>query len=72
MDKIVAPKMTQPEINTGLLMEFDSVRMRSNLVLVAIYKKGQNFKIFQNYRQDDQEVDAISCFFPLRSRRNAH
>jgi uncharacterized protein (DUF2141 family) len=42
--------MMQPEINTGLLVEFDSVRMRSNLVLVAIYKKGQNFNIFQNYR----------------------
>jgi uncharacterized protein (DUF2141 family) len=40
--------MMQPEINTGLLVEFDSVRMRSNLVLVAIYKKGQNFNIFQN------------------------
>ena len=37
--------MTQPETNTGLLVEFDSVRMRSNLVLVAIYKKGQNLKI---------------------------
>ena len=27
--------MTQPETNTGLLVEFDSVRMCSNLVLVA-------------------------------------
>ena len=26
-------------------------------------------KVFQ--RQDDKEVDAISCFFPLRSRRKA-
>ena len=31
--------MTQPETNTRLLMEFDSVRMRSNMVLVAIFKK---------------------------------
>ena len=23
-------------------------------------------------RRDDQEVDAISCFFPFRSRRNAY
>jgi hypothetical protein len=23
-------------------------------------------------RQDDQEVDAISCFFPLQNKRNAH
>jgi hypothetical protein len=43
--------MTQPETNTGLLVEFDSVRMRSNLVLVAIYKKGQNLKIFQNCKK---------------------
>ena len=27
--------MTQPETNTGLPVEFDSVRMRNNLVLVA-------------------------------------
>ena len=27
--------MTQPETNTGLLVEFDSVRMCSNLVLVT-------------------------------------
>jgi hypothetical protein len=27
--------MTQQETYTGLLVEFDSVRMRSNLVLVA-------------------------------------
>jgi hypothetical protein len=38
-----APEMTQPETNTGLLVEFDSVGMRSNLVIVAIYEKGQNF-----------------------------
>ena len=43
--------MTQPETNTGILVEFDSVRMRSNLVLVAIYKKGQNFKIAKNIRK---------------------
>ena len=42
--------MTQPETNTGLLVEFDSVRMRSNLVLVAIYKKGQNFPKLQNFK----------------------
>ena len=29
--------MTQPETNTGLLVEFDSVRMRSNLVLKTTY-----------------------------------
>ena len=27
--------MTQPETITGLLVEFDSVRMRSNLVLLG-------------------------------------
>jgi hypothetical protein len=43
--------MTQPETNTGILVEFDSVRKRSNLVLVAIYKKGQNFKIAKNIRK---------------------
>ena len=43
--------MTQPETNTGLLVEFDSVGMRSNMVLVAIYKKGQNVKIFQNCKK---------------------
>ena len=43
MDKIPCTEMTQPETNTGLL-EFDSVRMRSNMVLVAIYKKSQNCK----------------------------
>jgi hypothetical protein len=42
--------MTQPETNTGLLVEFDTVRMGSNLVLVAIYKKGQNFKIAKNFK----------------------
>jgi uncharacterized protein (DUF2141 family) len=36
--------MTQPETNTGLLVKFDSLRMRSNLVLVAIYEKSQNLK----------------------------
>ena len=38
MDKIPCTGKTQPETNTGLLVEFDSVRMHSNLVLVAIYK----------------------------------
>ena len=42
--------MTQPETNTGLPVEFDPVRMGSNLVLVAIYKKGQNFKIAKNFK----------------------
>jgi hypothetical protein len=51
MDKIPCTGKTQPETNTGLLVEFDSVRMHSNLVLVAIYKKGQNFKIFQNFQK---------------------
>ena len=44
-----APEMMQPQTNTGLLVEFDSVRMRSNLVLMAIYKKGQNFKKFLKF-----------------------
>jgi hypothetical protein len=43
--------MMQPETNTGLLVEFSSVRMRSNLVLVTIYKKDQDFKIFQNCKK---------------------
>jgi uncharacterized protein (DUF2141 family) len=51
--------MTQQETNTGLLVEFDSVRMRSNLVLVAIYKKFQNFKKkfqkFQNYKKNNSK-----------------
>jgi uncharacterized protein (DUF2141 family) len=51
--------MTQPETNTGLLVEFDSVRMRSNLVLVAIYKKGQHLKNFQNCKKW-QKYDKIS------------
>jgi hypothetical protein len=38
-------------MNTGILVEFDSVGMRGNLVLVAIYKKGQNIKIFQNCKK---------------------
>jgi hypothetical protein len=36
-----------------LLVEFDSVRMRSNLVLVAIYKKMSNFKIFQKKKKSE-------------------
>jgi hypothetical protein len=51
MDKIPCTEITQPETNTGLLVEFDSVGMRSNLVLVAIYEKGQNFKILQNCKK---------------------
>jgi hypothetical protein len=49
--------MTQPETNTGLLVELDSVRMHSNLVLVAIYKKVKISKFskiakkFQNYKK---------------------
>jgi predicted RNase H-like nuclease len=53
--------MTQPETNTGLRLEFDSVRMRSNLVLIAIYKKGQNFKIFKNCKKI-QKFHKISKF----------
>jgi hypothetical protein len=51
MDKIPCTEMMQPETNTGLLVEFISVRMRSNLILVAIYKKDQNLKIFQNFKK---------------------
>jgi hypothetical protein len=53
--------MTQPETNTGLLVEFDFVGMRSNMVLVAIYKKGQNVKIFQNCKKF-QKFHKISKF----------
>ena len=35
-----------------ILVEFDSVRMRSNMVLVTIYKKGQNLKIFKKFQND--------------------
>jgi hypothetical protein len=38
--------MTQPETNTALLVEFDSVGMRSNLVLVAIYKLEAHFELY--------------------------
>jgi hypothetical protein len=37
----------QPETNIGLLVEFESVKMCSNLVFVPIYKKGQNFPKLQ-------------------------
>jgi hypothetical protein len=40
-----------------LLVEFDSVRMRSNMVLVTIYEKVQNFKIFKIFQNDK-----INCF----------
>jgi hypothetical protein len=43
-----------------LLVEFDSVRMRSNLILVAIYKKMSNFKIFQNCKKKYQKFHKIS------------
>ena len=38
--------MTQPETNTGLLVEFDFVRMRNNLVLVA--PKGYEYQSSEN------------------------
>ena len=57
--------MMQPETNTGLLVEFISVKMRSNLVLVAIYKKDQNLKIFQNFKklQKFHKISKFSIFF---------
>jgi hypothetical protein len=59
--------MRQPETNTGLPVEFDPVRMGSNLVLVAIYKKGQNFKIAKNFKnfkeiQNFQKISKLKNF----------
>jgi hypothetical protein len=50
-----------PSPYTGLLVEFDSVRMHSNLVLVAIYKTFQNFKKNQNFHKF-QNFHKISIF----------
>jgi hypothetical protein len=55
--------------STGLLMEFDSIRMRSNLVLVAMYKKGKNFKIFQNCKQF-KKFHKIFFFFKVENFQN--
>ena len=52
--------MTQPETNTGLLVEFDSVRMRSNLVLVAIYM----------YKLEAQWAEPVSLTFHSALRKH--
>ena len=42
--------MPQPETNTELLMEFDSVRMRSNMVIFKKVKISKFSKIPINYK----------------------
>jgi hypothetical protein len=68
-------KKSQLETNTGLLVEIDSVRIRSNLALVAIYKKGQNFQIIQNCRKFQHfamDLELKYCYFYHKSKDRQH
>ena len=52
--------MMQPEINTGLLVEFDSVRMRSNLVLKTTYCINKIKNGYKDVEEKNQVAYAIA------------